>query len=327
MKNYCSRILTYVVFALTVQFTAGAFAESLGPTSRITAVGSSSFSFATDSGWVIAWGDYEWKDNGDDTVTLYPVDASGWLNPEHIQSRYLIRGEFTIIVRNKKGEKTYEKTFRDMTYARYFAMQLASLRLKYDEDSLQVIVSKKNNGSAWHLSILGYIQNNLSIRSFSAPSFETLEKNALVPTRTGLKAIYLNQDRVEDGHYYIETTPLNGVTQYLAVNSNDNVISSPEKQEWILEFDDNIKTYRIKHATHHKSLARHGEGKRNVFVYFNGEYSDQSWYFNKTQSGEYEITSAAEYSYFLNLDADAKNISVAEQRNNSNQYFKLVRVN
>ncbi len=234
MRVY-NRVFLYLFFAITMNLSSSAFAKSNDEISLRSTVGNSSVSFfvSLDAGHSFYRGTWKWKDNGDNTVSLYPTSGGEIINPSQLSRKLVLKSPIQLIVRDKRGYLKHQQYFFALTYATYFSSKLATHKLKYDEDSIQFIVK-----SDWDLSILGEIQNNLANNSFSSPTQDTMKQNALIPTRSGLKAIYINQDKIGDGSYYIQAPFSEIISQYVSVGVGTNVISGNEAQEWIVTFDE-----------------------------------------------------------------------------------------
>lgn len=175
--------------------------------------------------------------------------------------------------------------------------------------------------------IEGTIHSNLANRDFNE-DLRFSGRRELYQFRVeknGLYAQYKNQVRIPDGEYAIEIAE--NSYRVLEVGSGNNIgvnnhnLNAPY-QKFTLEYDNINMAYKIKTNYGSNNLiswdSTHGN---NVISYPDGNYADQFWYLERTNSGTYSLINAKNISRVLNLDANNSNISVSERRNNLKQQF------
>lgn len=144
--------------------------------------------------------------------------------------------------------------------------------------------------------------------------------------KEGLHAQYKYQVKIPDGEYVIETyedtsksVQANGsnveIGDYIGLNT----------QKWRFEYDNVRKAYKIKSNIGVLSLAN--KVGADVICRLDKNENDQFWYIEDAGNGNYRLINASNVTDRLNLDANNKNISIADNRNNNKQLFKIVSYN
>lgn len=322
-KNFATLcLLSGIGLAYSVQTFALAQEAFASQSENTSTLNDNSLSFSVNSASGGYWGTFKWKENeGDNSVSLAPSSGGNIIEIDQIASYLFLSTVFNITVRNPDGTEKYSKSFNEGSSVRTFATEMSKVKLQYGKDSIQVTFSSR----AHDYSVLGPINNNLSGVSFSSPTKANLVAYALVPYKEGLSVIYIDQDKIADGNYTIKS--LVDQNKYLSYNAGNNVSITNTVQEWNVKYDTDKKAYQILPSdAGSKALSWSENSGNNVFIYDNGSYADQFWYFKKTKENTYKIISAFRYSRLLNVDTN-RNVSVAEGRNNDFQQFEMQHVN
>ncbi len=230
--------------------------------------------------------------------------------------------------RNSNGEVYESHSFHSGMKLFFIAQILQQIIIK-ESDSIQII---NNDKSEKQVEIGGNVNNNLTetdysygLSSFNSNNFKFTIK------QDGLYAEYINQNIIPDGNYMIESvqSPNKFVT---IVPGKDSVEASDrgdlyEEKQFNITYDNVKKVYRIKNLYTNDYLTWNSSHNNDVIHFGTGIYFDQLWYLKK-QSGTniYSFVNAHNLDRFLNLDSDKINISVASERNNNSQKFKLIKL-
>ncbi|MDC4242776.1 MULTISPECIES: RICIN domain-containing protein [Bacillota] len=134
---------------------------------------------------------------------------------------------------------------------------------------------------------------------------------------------YKNQVKIPDGEYVIETTEnTNRVIEYEGTMVKTEEYRSLNNQKFRFEYDNMRKAYKIKWDA--GILALNGA---DVINYKDINANDQFWYLEDAGDGNYRLINASNILKRLNLDSDNRNISIADNRNNIKQKFKIIKSN
>ena len=287
--------------------------------------------------------EFKFVDQGNNTAKLKTYYNGKFIEINEIPSNLALYSDLYIYLSNIYGHRSGNYLDRGMSM-RSIAQALESLTFTYGVDALTIhkrlAVNPIDFDNAGHFSF-GYggeIKSNLSRTDFYhllTVSENTNEWRFRV-RKDGLYAEYLNQSKLEDGEYYIETVDSsNRVLDVLSGNNvgSNNYIPSgnTQTQKVILEFDEVNHATTIKFARSNKYLTWDKANGYNVIAsdkMTSGDIGQQYWYLVESGNGTYNIVSARHCDRFLNLDSDNTNISVSNNRKNINkQRFKLVKSN
>lgn len=176
--------------------------------------------------------------------------------------------------------------------------------------------------------ILGTIYSNLENRNFN-DDLRYTGTRGLYQFRVeeeGLYAQYKNQVKIPDGEYIIETAENeNRVIESEGNKVEVNNYSGAARQKFSFIYDNKHKAYKIKGDNGVFSLFN--QNGQDVMNYQDNNTNDQFWYLEDAGDGKYRLINASNILKRLNLDANNKNISIAERRHNIKQEFKIVKYN
>lgn len=144
--------------------------------------------------------------------------------------------------------------------------------------------------------------------------------------KEGLHAQYKDQVKIPDGKYVIET--YENTSKAVQANSSKVEIGDYiglNTQRWSFEYDNVRKAYKIKSDIGVLSLANNVGA--DVICRLDKNENDQFWYIEDAGNGNYRLINASNVTDRLNLDANNKNISIADNRKNNKQLFKIVSYN
>lgn len=274
------------------------------------------------------WGDFKFLDMGDGSVRLRPTSGGNIVDPSSINSNIYLSSTTTFKYIDNNGYVYKSRTFMAGHSIRELAQEMGSVKLRYGLDRLQIITDIP--GATKRLAILGTINNNLDNYDYANVIRPERSKSYRFRIeRDGLYAEYIDQVKISDGEYLIETG--NNANRVLDKNDYNNIIRnigvknySPnsESQKFRFEYDNKKSAYKIRIGE--QLLTWNSTSDNNVIYYYDDGAANQCWYLQKGDNGRYKIVSAKDTNRILNLDVDAKNISVAERRNNINQQFNIV---
>ena len=286
------------------------------------------------------WVEFKFVDQGDGTAKLKCYSNGEFISPYDIESSLALYDSLYFTLTNIYGFSGTKSMYRG-TAMQIVSYYLESLTFTYDVDTLQII--RKENISpdfsregesmfTYH----GEIHSNLQNKDFNMSFWESVltEQWRFRVRRDGLYAEYINQDRIPDGDYIIETSEYeNRVLSQLPGNNIgvSDYVDNVESQIFTLQYDDLNKAYRIKLKNSNNVLHWNKNSGNDVIAGTDVSGTDtvageRLWYLHDTGNGTYRISSARNPSKFLNLDASYTNISVANERNNIKQQFKFVKV-
>lgn len=229
--------------------------------------------------------------------------------------------EITLL--DKDDNIYFQKLFLPWSSLSSMWSSLSVLRINYG-DKIRVEVESKGKHS---VGILGTIHSNLDSFNFNGRLDEPIYQ--LRMQGDGLYAEYINQTRIPDGEYIIETAE--DATRVLDVVYGNNVsVNSynPGKkyQKFTLEYNNTHKAYKVKVNHEDRVLNWNYNGDNNVDnIADKGNAGEQFWYLQKANDGRYKVINARNVYKRLNLDSNNTNISVAEDRNNLKQQFKFIK--
>jgi len=228
------------------------------------------------------------------------------------------------------------------TNMRSIAEYLESLTFTYGVDALRIVKLPSVNiidfdrEGFFTFGYGGNIKGNLSNTDFYhylTASQNTTECRFRV-RKDGLYAEYLNQSRLEDGEYYIETVEssnrvLDTLSGWNVGTKNYIPSGNTQTQKVMLEFDEVNHGTTIKFVRNGKYLTWDKANGNNVVAsdkMTSGDIGQQYWYLEENKDGTYGIVSARQTNRYLNLDSNNENISVSNNRNNaSKQKFRIVK--
>ena len=285
--------------------------------------------------------EFKFVDQGNNTAKLKTYYNGKFIEINEIPSNLALYSDLYIYLSNIYGHKSGSYLDRGMSM-RYIAQSLESLTFTYGVDALTIYkrlaVNPIDFDNAGHFSF-GYggeIKGNLSRTNFD--HLLTVSENTddwrFRVRKDGLYAEYLNQSRLEDGEYYIETNESsNRVLDILSGNNvgANNYIPSgnTQTQKVILEFDEANHATTIKFARNNKYLTWDKANGYNVIAsdkMTSGDIGQQYWYLVESGNGTYNIVNTRNQDRYLNLDSNNENISVSNNRNNaSKQKFRIVK--
>jgi len=286
--------------------------------------------------------EFKFVDQGNNTAKLKCYSNGKLINANEIKSNLALYSDLYFTLSNIYGHKSVNYLDRGMSM-RGIASFLESLTFTYGVDALQIArvpqVSIDFITEGWFtFGYGGKIQGNLNNRDFNEALmfYKNSHEWRFRPRKDGLYAEYLSHSRLEDGEYYIEVNDdSNKVLDTLSGNNIEanNYIPSgnTQTQKVILEFDEKNYATTIKFARNNKYLTWDKANGYNVVAadkMTNGDIGQQYWYLVESGNGTYNIVSARDHDRYLNLDSNNKNISVSNNRNNTNkQKFKIVKAN
>ena len=280
-------------------------------------------------------------DQGNGTAKLKCYSNGKFINANEIQSNLALYCDLYIHFTNIYGYRGGSYLDRG-TSMRSIAQMLESLTFTYGVDAFTI--AKRPTVNPIHFEyegkfMFGYggkIQGNLNNRDFNEAFMyqkNTTEWRFRV-RKNGLHAEYLNQTKLEDGEYYIETDECSN--RVLDILSGNNVGTNDYRpnatsQKVILDFDEVNFGTTIRFAGTNKYLTWNKNNGNNVIAsekMTSGDIGEQYWYFVENGNGTYKIVSARQDTRFLNLDSNNTNISISDNKNNAKkQTFKLVKAN
>lgn len=228
--------------------------------------------------------------------------------------------EITLL--DKNDNIYFQKSFLSWSSLSSMWSSLRVLRINYG-DKIRVQVGSK---AKYSVGILGTIHSNLDSFNFNERLDEHIYQ--LRMQGDGLYAEYINQTRIPDGEYIIETAEDTNRVLDVAYGNNVSVNSyNPGKryQKFNLEYNNTHKAYKVKVNHENRVLNWNYNSDNNVnSADDKGSAGEQFWYLQKTNDGRYKLINARDVYKTLNLDSNNTNISVADDRNNLKQQFKFV---
>ena len=285
--------------------------------------------------------EFKFIDQGNGTAKLKCYSNGKFINANEIQSNLALYCDLYIHLTNIYGYSQGEYLDRGMSM-RSIAQFLESFTFTYGADAFTI--AKRPTVNPIHFDyegkfMFGYggkIHGNLNNRDFNDAFMyykNTAEWRFRV-RKNGLHAEYLNQTKLEDGEYYIETDECSN--RVLDILSGNNVGTNDYRpnatsQKVILDFDEVNFGTTIRFAGTNKYLRWDKNNGNNVIAtekMSSGDIGEQYWYFVENGNGTYKIVSARQDARFLNLDSNNTNISVSDNKNNAKkQTFRLVKAN
>lgn len=286
--------------------------------------------------------EFKFVDQGNNTAKLKTYYKGKFIDINEIPPKLALYGDFYFDLYNIYG---YHKgmLLNRATSMRSIAQYLESLTFTYGVDAFRIVKRPAVNPidfdyDGWFtFGYGGKIQGNLGNLDFN--NIFTFSENTnnwrFRVRKDGLYAENLNQSILE-GEYYIEPVDhSNRVVDILSGNNvgTNNYIPNSESQKVILEFDElNYATkIRFGRKTRTDKYLRWDKANGNNVIasdeMTSGDIGQQYWYLVENGDGTYNIISSRLSTRFLNLDTNNTNISVAQQRNNTKQKFRLVKVN
>ncbi|MDK2802850.1 MAG: ricin-type beta-trefoil lectin domain protein [Oscillospiraceae bacterium] len=274
------------------------------------------------------WTDFGFFKYPDGTYRLKNIYNGIFYEFYQINSADTIFKETVFTFRNSKGEIYKTEAFKMGTKMSYAAAVLQLVELKQG-DSIQILPL---GDLGRNLAIGGYVNNNLSnvdygyiLDSYYGRRFSfRVEED-------GLYNQYIDQTRIPDGNYMIETAE--NANKALTIISEDNSIKvagkdmHDGKQQFNLTYDNVKKGYRIKNLYSNEYLSWNSTKGNDVIHFGGGDYSDQLWYLRKeTNTNNYTLVNALNVDLYLNLDSNKTNISVASNRYSILQKFTFTKI-
>lgn len=283
--------------------------------------------------------EFKFVDQGNGTAKLKCYLNGKFVNANEIPSNLALYSNLYLYLSNIYGYRQGQYLDRGMKI-RVLAESLESLTFTYGSDA--ITIHKRLPVNPIHFNKEGYfsftyggeIKGNLNHRDFrDALMFsENTNKWRFRVRKDGLYAEYLEQTRLPDGEYYIETADSsNRVLDVLSGNNAGTNDYNPnsKSQKVTLEFDEVNYATRIKFNGVNKYLRWDKKNGNDVIAsdkMTSGDIGEQYWHLVDNGNGTYRIVSARYHVNYLNLDANNTNISVSDNKNNAKkQTFKLVK--
>lgn len=271
------------------------------------------------------WGVFKFLDMGDGTVTLRPTSGGQIIDPGTIKNDVKITTDFTFIFRDENNNVYHQQKFYRDHKVKDMAYKIADIKMRYGKDSVQVRVEE---GEYLSFKIGGAVKNNLDNINFSNFPKDLAEQYSFIPKQDGLYSYYFEQNKIEDGTYTINSLSNKRLSTATALgNVSVENIDSSINQKWNIEYNDNLKAYKIKPADYPRSTLSWDSNKgSNVITYPDNDYNDQYWYLKDQGNNQYSVISAANVYKRLNIDSDGCNISIDHNKGNDNQKFVFTKV-
>lgn len=270
------------------------------------------------------WGGFKFLDMGDGTVRFRPIINGQIGNANELPSNLFLGHPYTVKFYDNEGSVYYSKQFTSGYLVRDFASEIGNVKMRYGLDSFQISYISNTN----LIQILGTIHSNLDSSSFHKLSKNTSQMYSFRVERDGLYAQYINQVRIPDGEYIIETAwnpdrVLDVFSEYNAGVGNYN--SNSNYQKFNLEYDTTNKAYKIRSNYYGNVLNWQSNTGNDANYSYDRNFSEQFWYLQRTSNDNYRLINAKDTSKSLNLDANNYNISVANTSDSIKQQFKFIK--
>lgn len=285
------------------------------------------------------WIEFKFVPQGNGTAKLKYYSNGQILNPTDINPKLTLYYNTQLRLGNIYGYNG-AAFYKRGQYMYNVAEMLQSLTFTYGVDNFQIIQTPAtllppgpvNNHFAVDEGIVGAkiqgtIHSNLGNRDFNDDlRFSgTRELYQFRVEKDGLYAQYKNQVRIADGEYIIETVEnANRVVEYEGSVVKTEEYRDLSNQKFKFEYDNVRKAYKIKGNNGVLSLASDGA---NVMNYTDNNFNNQFWYLEDAGNGNLRLINANKIFKRLNLDADNRNISIANRRYNIKQEFKIIKSN
>lgn len=285
------------------------------------------------------WVEFKFVPQGNGTAKLKYYSGGKILNPSDINPNLTLYYYTELRLGNIYG---YDGgcIFKRGQYMYNVAEILESLTFTYGVDNFQVIQTsilpppvpldvrfvqdEGINGAR----IEGTIHSNLGNRDFN-DDLRYSGTRGIYQFRVekdGLYAQYKNQVKIPDGEYIIETAEnANRVVEPEGIMVKTEEYRGLNNQKFRFEYDNMRKAYKIKGNTGVLSLSQ--KNGADVISYEDNDTKDQFWYIEDAGDGKYRLINARSIFKRLNLDADNRNISIADRRYNIKQEFRIIKSN
>ncbi len=274
------------------------------------------------------WTDFGFYKYPDGTYRLKNLYNGIFYDFYEINSGDTIYRDTVFIFRNSDGQIYRSDSFRMGTKMSYAAAIFQLIELNQG-DSVQIITS---GDLGRHGAIGGYVNNNLSNLDFGYKlDAHNSRKFQFRVQEDGLYAEYIEQSRIPDGNYMIETAEDSNKALTVIQENNSIKVSSKGmydgKQKFNLTYDNVKKAYRIKSLYSNDYLSWNSNQNNDVIHFGGGDYADQLWYLVKQKNTDnYTLVNALNTNRILNLDSNKTNISVAADRDSILQKFTFTKI-
>lgn len=229
---------------------------------------------------------------------------------------------FDLIILDSTGKEYLNEQFLKGSSLESFWNSIKNLKMSYG-DKIRIEIGSY---SKYGVGILGHINSNLDGTDFSTDLDTVNGVYQLRIEKDGLHSEYINQVKIPNGEYIIETAEnANRVIESKGIMVKTEEYSALNNQKFIFEYDDVRKAYKIK--GNNGVLSWSYKNGADVINYQDNNSNDQFWYLEDAGNGKYRLINASNIYKVLNLDADNSNISVTERRNNIKQEFKIIKSN
>lgn len=284
--------------------------------------------------------EFKFVDQGNNTAKLKPYYNGKIIGINEIPEKLALYDDIYFNISNIYGFD--DGVFLDRaTSMRRIAEYLESLTFTYGVDALRIVKLPSVNiihfdrEGFFSFGYGGNIKGNLGNLNFNIDltSSDNTTKWRFRVRKDGLYAEYLEQDRLKNGEYYIETVEssnrvLDTLSGWNVGTKNYIPSGNTQTQKVMLEFDEVNHGTTIKFVRNGKYLTWDKANGNNVVAsdkMTSGDIGQQYWHLEDNKDGTYGIVSARQITRYLNLDSNNENISVSKKRNDAKQKFRIVK--